>query len=218
MYPPLVLYAKGNFKIDNCIAIVGTRFCTNWGKFMTRRIVKTLIENIPDIMIVTGFARGIDTEAIKTTLDSNARAIGVLPWLIPVYPPENKELAEQVIKSGGALISENLYQPKSSSKIRQCLFLRNRIISSISRAVIVVEARLQYVKGKISGGAMWQVEYALKKGKKVFILRPKYKAYRRGRVWVNYEEAYKYFINHGAEGFNENEIGKLVEEIKKYLN
>jgi len=218
IYPPLVLYLRGSLEANKRIAIVGTRFCTNWGRSVTRKIVRKLVDSIPDVTIVTGFARGIDTEAVKASLDFNARAIGVLPWLMSIYPLRNERLAEQVVERGGALVSENLYEPASSKEIKQCLFLRNRIISSISKAIIVIEARLQYVKGKISGGAMWQVEYALKKNKKVFILKPRYKAYKRGGIWVNYEEAYKYFVKNGAIGFSESEIEGLIDHIKEILN
>ena len=78
-----------------------------------------------------------------------------------------------------------------------------------------------YVKGHLKVDkrvAMWQVEYALKKGKKVFILKPKYKGYKRGKIWVNYEEAYKYFVKNGAIGFSGNEIEKLVKEINEILS
>ena len=57
-----------------------------------------------------------------------------------------------------------------------------------------------------------------KERKEVFILKPKHKGYKRGRIWVNYEEAYRYFIKNDAIGFSENEIEKLVEEINEILS
>jgi len=217
IYPPLVIYCKGSLdilKAEKCIAIVGTRFCTNWGREVTRRLVKAIYDRIHDAIIVTGLARGIDTEATKTALDYDLRTIAVLPWLKPIYPPENRDLAKMIIKKGGVLISERINEPISLSERRRQLYLRNRIISALSNVVIVIEARLHYIgNGKYSGGAMWQVEYALKRGKPVFVLEPKYKAFRRGRIWVNYRKAFEEFVRHGAQPFKEDQIEKVVGEI-----
>ena len=219
IYPPLVIYCKGNLNFKKCIAIVGTRFCTNWGRNVTRELVRHISKEISEASIVTGFARGIDTEATESALKYGLKVVGVLPWLMPVYPPENERLANEVVGKGGAILSENLYKPSSSEEIRRQLFLRNRIISSLADVVIVVEARLHYVGGgKYRGGAMWQVEYALKRGKKVYIIEPKYRAYKIGNMWVNYRKAFEVFVRHGAVPFNEEEIEELVKTIKNELS
>ena len=218
IYPPLVIYCRGNLDFKRCIGIVGTRFCTNWGRYVTRELVKYISKEMPQVFIVTGLARGIDTEATRSALKYGLKAIGVLPWLMPIYPPENKLLADKMVERGGVLISENVCKPSSSEEIRRQLFLRNGIISSLADVVLVIEARLHYLgRGKYRGGAMWQVEYALKRGKRVYIVEPKYKAYKIGDMWVNYHKAFEVFVRHGAIPFNEEEIGELVRRIRSEL-
>ena len=218
IYPPLVLYCIGELRVRRCVAVVGTRFCTNWGKEVARKFVKAISREINDVVIVTGLAKGIDTEATKAALDFGLKSVAVLPWLKPVYPPENKGLSEEIIKKGGVLVSENLFKPASSSEIKRRLYLRNRIISALADAVVVIEARLHYIgNGKYSGGAMWQVEYALKRGKPVFVLEPKYKGFRMGKVWVNYRKAFEEFVRHGAVPFKEEKIDYIVKKIANVL-
>lgn len=195
IYPPLLLYAKGkSINLDRSIAIVGTRNCSLYGRLNARRIAKELV-NL-DITIVTGFARGIDTEATCSALEANGKTVAILPWLEPVYPPENEKLSKDLMNNG-FLISENLKKGRFTEK--QQFFLRNRVISGLSKAIIVIEARAK-------GGTLYQIEYALKKGKKVFVLKPR----EDDKLGV---EGFKIFLDHNAIPFSE--ISEIIDEIQK---
>src|SRR5690606_21601783 len=123
-YPPSVLYVKGDAKLLGLasIAVVGTRRATSYGKRATRRFVMDLAAC--GFGIVSGMARGIDTEAHRTSLEAGAPSIAVLGTGLDIfYPKENKQLIERMAAEG-VVISENpLGQP-----VRQGLFyVRNRI-------------------------------------------------------------------------------------------
>ncbi|HUP79855.1 MAG TPA: DNA-processing protein DprA [Pirellula sp.] len=135
--PPVMLFVRGEFqKTDQLsIAIVGTRHCTNYGRTMAERISKALARY--GITIVSGLARGIDAICHRGAIDANGRTIAVLGSSVTdIYPPEHKELAEQVVEHG-VLISET----HPFSKPKAGVFpQRNRIISGLSLGTIVVEA------------------------------------------------------------------------------
>ena len=135
--PPVILFVRGTFeKADQLsIAMVGTRHCTNYGRTMAERISKSLARY--GITIVSGLARGIDAICHLGAIESNGRTIAVLGSSVTdIYPPEHKELAEQVVEHG-VLISET----HPFSKPKAGVFpQRNRIISGLSLGTIVVEA------------------------------------------------------------------------------
>ena len=135
--PPVMLFVRGTFhKSDQLsIAMVGTRHCTNYGRTMAERISKSLARY--GITIVSGLARGIDAICHRGAIDSDGRTIAVLGSSVTdIYPPEHKELAEQVVEHG-VLISET----HPFSKPKAGVFpQRNRIISGLSLGTIVVEA------------------------------------------------------------------------------
>ena len=135
--PPVVLYCKGQplqYKED-AVAIVGTRRFTPYGKSVTQKLTSDLISN--NITIVSGLARGIDTIAHKTTVEGGGRTISVLGSGMDVlYPAENKKLAEEICEKG-TLISEFKLGTKPN---RGNFPQRNRIISGLAHATVVVEA------------------------------------------------------------------------------
>ena len=135
--PPVILFVRGTFeKADQLsIAMVGTRHCTNYGRTMAERISKSLARY--GITIVSGLARGIDAICHLGAIESDGRTIAVLGSSVTdIYPPEHKELAEQVVEHG-VLISET----HPFSKPKAGVFpQRNRIISGLSLGTIVVEA------------------------------------------------------------------------------
>jgi len=135
--PPVILYCKGQplqYKED-VVAIVGTRRFTPYGKSVTQKLTSDLISN--NITIVSGLARGIDTIAHKTTVEGGGRTISVLGSGMDVmYPAENKKLAEEICKKG-TLISEFKLGTKPD---RGNFPQRNRIISGLAHATVVVEA------------------------------------------------------------------------------
>ena len=134
---PPVLYARGILPADEAltIAVVGTRRASPYGQQATREIVEELVA--ADAIVVSGMARGIDTAAHKATLDAGGVTVGVLAsGLDVVYPAENATLARRVLERG-ALVSE--YPPGVRMR-RENFLLRNRIMSGMSRGVVVVEA------------------------------------------------------------------------------
>lgn len=159
--PPLLLFVQGCLPEEHTaatVAIVGTRLPTPYGKQITVRIAKELTE--AGITIVSGLARGIDTIAHQTALTSGGKTVAVMgTGMDLIYPAENKKLAAE-ITGNGALITE--YFPKVLPE--QGNFpRRNRIVSGISRAVIVVETRL-------TGGAMITANIAADQGREVYAI------------------------------------------------
>lgn len=159
-YPdmPLVLYVKGNIlpNDSNSIAIVGARKATNYGKTAAREFAGYFAKK--GITVISGLARGIDTEAHLAALDNNGRTIAVLGnGLLVNYPPENRKLQEK-IPEHGALISEFplLMQPDRAAFPR-----RNRIVAALSKAVLVTEASEK-------SGAIITATIAAEYGKDVF--------------------------------------------------
>ena len=108
--PPPVLYIRGNVEIlkeERMLAVVGTRTPTYDGKKTASEFVSAIAKE--DVVIVSGLARGIDTIAHEACIQSGTRTIAVLgSGLNSMYPPENAELAENIIETGGAVISEML--------------------------------------------------------------------------------------------------------------
>ena len=157
--PPLVIYLKGNKNIlnDKSIAIVGSRICTNYGKEVARKIAYDLSTN--NINVISGLAKGIDANAHIGSLNANGKTIGVMGCgLDIVYPKENEKLFNEIIKSGGAVISEYVVGTKP---LARNFPRRNRIISGMSEGVLVVEA-------KEKSGTLITVDFALEQGKDLY--------------------------------------------------
>lgn len=134
---PPVLYVRGNLSPQDepCLAVVGTRRATIYGRQVTEEIVDDLTRS--NITIVSGLARGIDSVAHRTAIDAGGKTIAVFAsGLDIVYPAENAKLA-QAIMERGALVSEHPLgiRPKAEN-----FPLRNRIMSGLSLGVLVIEA------------------------------------------------------------------------------
>lgn len=156
--PPILLYIKGDFKKEDelSVAIVGSRKCTYYGLSMAERIASELAKR--KVVIISGLARGIDTAAHKGTVKNNGRTIAVLGnGLSFIYPTENKELAEQILHNG-VLVSEF---PMETRPYKQNFPRRNRIISGLSKGLLVVEAAKK-------SGALITADFALEQGRDVF--------------------------------------------------
>ena len=158
-YPPL-LYVRGSLLPEDewCLAVVGTRRATVYGKQVTEEIVTDLAQN--KINIVSGLAKGIDSVAHRSALDAGGRTIAVFACgLDIVYPGENANLARSIIQQG-AVISE---YPLGTKPRADNFPRRNRIMSGISLGVLVTEA------GKTSG-AMITAHLALEQNREVFAI------------------------------------------------
>lgn len=159
--PPIMLYCKGNIDLlkTECLAVVGTRRATNYGKSMCKKIVNDVASQ--GITIVSGLADGIDTVAHKSTLEVGGKTIAVLgAGLLNIYPSSNVGLYNEIIEKGGLVVSE--YKP-SEPVVTYHFPVRNRIIAGLSKATFVVEA------GEKSG-SMHTKNYALDYGREVFAL------------------------------------------------
>jgi DNA processing protein len=156
--PPPVLYVRGELRPEDewAVAVVGTRRITPYGRQVTEEIAGALARN--GITIVSGLARGVDSVAHQAALNAGGRTLAVLGTGVDlIYPPENRRLAEQVIAQG-ALISD---YPPGTSPEGQNFPPRNRIISGLSLAVVIIEAGL-------GSGALITASFAAEQGREVF--------------------------------------------------
>lgn len=158
--PPRSIFIKGTPPENKySVAIVGTRKASAYGKNIALKLARDLAHK--GISLISGLALGIDTCVHQGALEAGGITIAVLAnGLDKIYPSENENLAGSIISSKGCLISE--YPPKTPGLPAQFI-LRNRIISALSDAVIVVEAPKK-------SGALATAEFARKQGKKVFVV------------------------------------------------
>ena len=137
---PHVLYIRGNVDVLSmrCVAIVGTRKATQYGRGMCIRLVEELAELVPGLCIISGLAMGMDAEAHHAALAAGIPTIGVLPNALPqVMPTQHTALARDIVARGGALVTELHSQSKQTGNF---YLPRNRIIAALSAGTIVVEA------------------------------------------------------------------------------
>jgi DNA processing protein len=142
---PTLLFYKGTADLNTSkiISIVGTRSYTEYGKQFTEKLVKDLSEQ--NILIISGLAFGIDAIAHKAALKNGLPTIGVVGHgLDKVYPTENTNLAKEMVKDGGGILSEFFSGTKPD---KHNFPLRNRIVAGLSDATVVVETN-------IKGGSM----------------------------------------------------------------
>jgi DNA processing protein len=155
--PPIALTVQGDLIPDEtCVAIVGSRRCTDYGKQVAATLAKDLAR--AGVTVVSGLARGLDAVAHETTLEAGGRTLAVLAsGLANIYPAEHHELALAVSKQGAVMTEAALDGPP----IGKLFPLRNRIISGLSRAVIIVEAAEK-------SGALSTAFHALDQNREVF--------------------------------------------------
>ncbi len=156
--PPPVLYVKGALVPEDqwALAVVGTRHAKTYGREVTRHLAGSLARN--GITIVSGLARGIDSEAHRAALAAHGRTIAVLgSGIDTVYPAENRGLAEEIV-GAGAVISE---YPLGTKPERRNFPPRNRIISGLSLGTLITQA------GNGSG-ALITAYFALEQNREVF--------------------------------------------------
>ncbi len=156
--PPEILYCMGNIELleTDCVAVVGARKNTEYGKNVTERIVGDIAKN--GLTIVSGLARGIDSISHRRALEVGGRTIAVLGTGIDkCYPASNRKLREDILKEN-LIISE---YPEGMMGGKYTFPMRNRIISGLSKAVIVVEAGVQ-------SGSLITAECGSEQGRTVF--------------------------------------------------
>lgn len=157
---PYALFYKGELPDENkrSVAIIGSRKCTEYGKYMAENIAAGLAKY--DVEVISGMAFGIDGIAEMAALNSGAKSYGVLGSGANVcYPRANKALYDRLLKEGG-IISEYVVDACARA---DNFPLRNRIISGLSDVVLVVEARLK-------SGTFITVDYALSQGREIMVV------------------------------------------------
>jgi DNA processing protein len=155
--PPIGLYRKGGYMMDApCVAMVGSRRTTLYGQAVAKRLAGELVRL--GFCVVSGLARGIDTAAHEGALAAGGRTAAVLGTGIDlVYPPENLDLYRR-IEEHGAIFSEFPFGRRAD---RQSFAMRNRIVSGICEAVVVIET-------DVSGGSMITARFAGEQGRLLF--------------------------------------------------
>ncbi|MDR2705917.1 MAG: DNA-processing protein DprA [Planctomycetaceae bacterium] len=157
--PPPILYVKGKILPQDTfsIAVIGTRRNSTYGSRQADRLTTALCSN--GFTIVSGLALGIDGIAHRAALKNNARTLAVLgSGHHRIYPPEHETLAEQIVQSGGAVLSE--YPPLHQSA-KWTFPQRNRIVSGLALGVLVVESPMR-------SGAMISARIAGEQGRDLF--------------------------------------------------
>ncbi|MFZ6035486.1 MAG: DNA-processing protein DprA [Patescibacteria group bacterium] len=155
--PPICLYVKGELKQANFFSIVGTRTPSRYGDKITRKISYDLAR--AGLAIVSGMALGIDAIAHQAAIDAEAYTVAVLGCGVDVvYPAMHLWLYRKIIATGGAIVSEF---PPGSATLKGMFISRNRIISGMSRGVLVIE-------GGRRSGTLVTARYAAEQGKDMF--------------------------------------------------
>ncbi|KKR30431.1 MAG: hypothetical protein UT61_C0007G0007 [Candidatus Woesebacteria bacterium GW2011_GWA1_39_8] len=195
---PQVLYVRGALSKNDCnaVAIVGSRKMTSYGREVTEKLAMELAS--VGITIVSGLAFGVDLAAHKSVLEVNGRCIAVLASGVDVITPRSNEwLGLKIIKTGGAIVSEF---PPGVEAQRHFFPFRNRIISGLSKAVIVVE-------GMIKSGTIHTAKHAANQGRTVFAVP--------GQIFSPMSAAPNYLIKNGAKMITSSQ--DILEELDLQL-
>ena len=155
---PLMLYYKGNADLnaEKVVGVVGTRNITDYGHYMTEKIVEDLSAN--NVLIVSGLAYGVDAASHMAALKYDLATVGVMGnGLHTVYPAENKNLAAKMLEKGGVLTEFMSGEKPDRVNFPQ----RNRIVAGMVDCLVVVESALK-------GGAMITAELANSYDREVF--------------------------------------------------
>jgi len=158
--PPPILYLRGDFIEEDAwaVAIVGTRRVTSYGRQVTEEVASFLAQN--GVTIVSGLARGVDGIAHQAALKAGGRTLAILgSGVNRIYPPEHRTLAEQITQSGAVISDYAPDTPPEGSNFPP----RNRIISGLSMATIIIEAAE-------TSGALITANFALEQGREIFAL------------------------------------------------
>jgi len=190
--PAYKLYVIGNLEILNhkSLAVVGSRAVTPYGREVTTRLTAEV--SWSSIPIISGLALGVDSVAHRAALDAGGHTIAVLPGGIEkIYPPSHSKLAEEVVRNGGALISEH---PGTLQPHKYHFIARNRIIAGLAHAVLITEAAEK-------SGSLHTAQFALDQGKEVLAVP--------GSIFSGKSTGAHNLINQGAQ---------LVQDSEQILN
>lgn len=179
--PPEQLYFAGDIHLlkEQSVAVVGTRKMTEYGKRVVQEMVECWVKC--GLVIVSGLAMGIDAEAHRSCIESNGKTIAVIPSHVSeIEPKVNKNLALKIIDSKGLILSEH---PKETEVFPHSFLERNRLISGLASAVVVIEAAQK-------SGALSTANHALEQGKEIFAVP--------GSIYWPYSQGTLRLIEQGA--------------------
>ncbi len=204
--PPPMFYCLGELTIADefALSVVGSRKYSTYGKQATEHLVKDLANN--NLTIVSGLALGIDALAHEATLASHGRTIAVLGSGLDkesIYPSQNRYLADKIIASGGAIISEF---PIKALPLKHHFPQRNRLISGLSLGVLVIEAG-------IKSGSLITARHALDQNREVFAVP--------GNIYSPDSTGTNYLIKQGAKLISSaNDIIETLNltQVVSYIN
>jgi len=190
--PPPFLFVRGKLpELHKAMAVVGTRTNTDYGKHVTKRFTSDLVRH--GFVIVSGLAVGIDSIAHRTTLELNGTTVAVLGSGVDVIcPPCNYSLAQDILQSGGAIISA---YPLGTMGQKHHFPQRNCIISGLCQGTLVTE-------GGCRSGALITAKVAHEQGREVFAV----------------PTAINRFALSGTNDFIRNSKAKLVENVQHILD
>jgi DNA processing protein len=182
--PPITLYVMGDWQAcfdQPCVGVIGSRMCSTYGKNAAEMLSRDLASR--GICVVSGLARGIDTSAHCGAIAGGGKTIAVMgTGLDAVYPKENGKLVNEILESGGAVVTQF---PLGTPPIPENFPYRNRIISGLSYGVLIVEAsersgslitarlameqnrEVMAVPGNITSGKSFGTNYLIKAGAKL---------------------------------------------------
>lgn len=149
---PILLYQKGklNLNVKRSVGIVGTRKMTQYGRDLIVNVVKDLAKELPDCLVVSGLAHGVDGLSHRSSVELGLQTVGVVGHgLDMIYPAEHRTLAEKMMSNGGLLTEFH----SNCVVDRKNFVSRNRIIAGLSDVVLVVESGEK-------GGALLTADFA----------------------------------------------------------
>jgi DNA processing protein len=158
---PEALFVAGDLAClqNKCVAIVGSRKVTPYGREVTEQFASTLVKQ--GVTIISGLALGVDAIAHQACLKAGGKTIAVLPTsLDAIYPATHQNLAQRILEQGGALISEYENQ---SQVFKPNFVMRNRLISGLADAVLITEAAEK-------SGSLHTANFAKKQNKQIFAI------------------------------------------------
>lgn len=195
--PPVFLYIKGRlFAEEICLAVVGARQVSTYGKQIVNELVRDLA--LQSLTVVSGLALGVDGLAHQITLNTGARTIAVLGnGLDQIYPVQNQKLADQIVENGAIISEFPLGTPPNHYNFPR----RNRIISGMSLGVLVVEAKLK-------SGSLITARNAIEQNREVFAVP--------GSLYNQKSQGTNYLIQKG-EAKLVREADDILEELNLNL-
>lgn len=199
--PPAIMYYKGELSKDDkySIAVVGSRKCTDYGRWACKKLVSDIASF--DITTVSGLALGIDAICHNTSIENNSRTIGVIGnGINEIYPKRNRKLYE-IMQKDHLILSEF---PLDTPPVAYNFPRRNRILSGISLATVVIEA-------KEKSGTLITANFAAEQGKDIFAVP--------GNINSIYSKGTNKLIQDGAKLVNSvDDIISEISELKSFVD